>query len=306
MAYKWMPVIGEFEEDNSDLIFKGAPTIMQNQEGSGVGLFICDQIFSGGAITAEIEFKGISEDSSCDIVIYYNPENQSTVNIGLSSKSLFSIRHFAGSQWQFHAIGGDGNNLRADRPYTMRVERYGSLVCQVVDEVVVLRTNLPFPLGHSQVGVQCVNKTDIIIRNFSVENICPKAFVVMQFSESYNDVYYEVIKSVCNELQIDVNRIDEAEGPGIIISDITRAINESDLVIADITPRNPNVFYEIGYAHALNKPTIFIAERGTDLPFDVSPFRTLFYENSIGGKRRLEEGLRKHILAIFTERSMDS
>jgi hypothetical protein len=56
----------------------------------------------------------------------------------------------------------------------------------------------------------------------------------------------------------------------------------------------------VGYAHARGKPTILIADRGIEkLPFDVSPFRTLFYENSIDGKRRIEEGLRKHIKAIL-------
>jgi len=70
-------------------------------------------------------------------------------------------------------------------------------------------------------------------------------------------------------------------------------------VIAEITPANPNVYYEIGYAHALNKPTILIAERATELPFDVSPFRVLFYENTIAGKKRIEEGLRRHLEAIL-------
>ena len=239
-------------------------------------------------------------------MIYYDPQTQSTVNVGLSSKSFFTIRHFAGSEWTSHAVAGGQRDLNPDKPYTLRVERHGSLVRQLVDGVEVLRTNLPFTLGQSQVGIQCEGTTDIIVRDFRVENIRPKAFVVMQFSESYNDVYYEVIKSVCDNLEIEVNRIDEAGGPGIIISDITNAINESHLIIADITPRNPNVFYEVGYAHALKKPTILIAEKGTDLPFDVSPFRILFYENSIGGKSKLEEGLLKHIWAIFTERSAAS
>lgn len=85
----------------------------------------------------------------------------------------------------------------------------------------------------------------------------------------------------------------------MIIQDISKHINESKFIIADISPINANVFYEVGYAHALNKPTILIAEKDTRLPFDVSSFRTLFYENTIGGKNKLENGLRKHIKAIL-------
>ena len=83
------------------------------------------------------------------------------------------------------------------------------------------------------------------------------------------------------------------------IADVVNQLVESKLVIAEITPANPNVYYEIGYAHALNKPTILIAERATELPFDVSPFRVLFYENTIAGKKRIEEGLRRHLEAIL-------
>lgn len=77
-----------------------------------------------------------------------------------------------------------------------------------------------------------------------------------------------------------------------------RQIDEANLIIAEITPSNPNVYYEVGYAHARVKPMVLIADRSMEkLPFDLSPFRTLFYENSIDGKRRIEEGLRKHIKA---------
>jgi len=58
----------------------------------------------------------------------------------------------------------------------------------------------------------------------------------------------------------------------------------------------------LGYAYALNKPTILIAEKGTKLPFDLYPFRTLFYENSIAGKKKLEDGLRNHLKAIFYDK----
>ena len=61
-------------------------------------------------------------------------------------------------------------------------------------------------------------------------------------------------------------------------------------------------FYEVGYAHALCNPTILLAEKGTRLPFDVSPFRTLFYENSIAGKRVFEEGLRRHVGASLQQK----
>lgn len=58
--------------------------------------------------------------------------------------------------------------------------------------------------------------------------------------------------------------------------------------------------YEIGYAHALKKPTILLCDKALRdrLPFDVSGFRTIFYDNSIGGKRRVEEKLEVYLQNI--------
>src|ERR1700694_2903882 len=77
---------------------------------------------------------------------------------------------------------------------------------------------------------------------------------------------------------------------------IRRGIVDSDVIVAEITPVNANVFYELGYAHALEKPTILLANRNTEkLPFDISGYRVIFYDDSIRGKRDIEATLRKHL-----------
>jgi nucleoside 2-deoxyribosyltransferase len=78
-------------------------------------------------------------------------------------------------------------------------------------------------------------------------------------------------------------------------------MRKSEVIIAEITPVNQNVFYELGYAHALGKPTILLAERGKQLPFDVSGYRVLIYDNTIAGKRQVEDGLKKHLNSILHE-----
>jgi hypothetical protein len=163
---------------------------------------------------------------------------------------------------------------------------------------------LPFPLPRGQAGIWCAGDTEIAIKNYQVSIEPGKVFVVMQFSPPCNELYTDVILPVCRELGLSAFRADEAYGPGIIIADIAREITEAKVIIADITPANLNVYYEVGYAHALNKPTILIAEKPTQLPFDVSPYRVLLYENTIGGKAKVEAGLRKHLEAIQTQWSV--
>jgi nucleoside 2-deoxyribosyltransferase len=85
----------------------------------------------------------------------------------------------------------------------------------------------------------------------------------------------------------------------MIVDDIIRSLRDSSVVIADITPDNPNVYYEVGYAHALGTPTILLSDRTRSrLPFDVSGLRTIFYNNTIAGKRDVEEALTRHLTTL--------
>lgn len=328
MAYSWIPIIGYFTFDEETISYFGGTTQPEpNQQSDdnqasdeqnideihlldepektffSSGLAICDQRFAGGSISADVEFSSDVEGSACEFIIYYNPsiDNYVTAGIGGSAQSMFSVRQYSSGSWYVHAQKGEKGNLQIDTPYHLTVTLKGSRVSINVNGVDVLTTILPFYLPPSQVGLWCQTQLYIDISNYIVRSETAKAFVVMQFSTPYNELYMDVIKKVCGEFNIEAVRADETYGPGIIIADIEKQIDESKFVIADITPTNPNVYYEVGYSHALNKPTILIAENPTKLPFDVSPFRTLFYENSIAGKNKIEEGLRNHIRAILTD-----
>ena len=118
----------------------------------------------------------------------------------------------------------------------------------------------------------------------------------MQFTDEYNELYRDVIKPICESYDYECIRADEFYQTSLILNDIINSIKEASIIIADITPDNPNVFYEVGYAHALNKPLILLSDKKRQkLPFDVSGFRTLFYDNTIGGKSKVEETLKKYL-----------
>lgn len=208
---------------------------------------------------------------------------------------------YGGEKWTTHAAHGPSAQLQSEVDYSFEVHVKGSRVEVNIDGVRVLATNLPYTLPTGQAGLWAMGTHDIDIVDYRVTSEKPTMFVIMQYSEPYDELYKDVIGPVGEELGFAVHRADETYGPGIIIADIERRIVESRVIIADITPTNLNVYWEVGYAHALRKPTILIAERDTALPFDVSPFRTLFYDNTIGGKARVEQGLRSHIEAIQSE-----
>ena len=74
-------------------------------------------------------------------------------------------------------------------------------------------------------------------------------------------------------------RADEISEPGIITSQVIQHVVDDPLVVADLTERNPNVFYELAVRHAIRKPFIQIISRGENIPFDVAATRTVFVDH---------------------------
>jgi hypothetical protein len=110
----------------------------------------------------------------------------------------------------------------------------------------------------------------------------------------YDDLIREALLKAAPSL--DVIRADDVGVPGTINTDIMTRIMHSDLVVADITYPNPNVFYELGLRHASRSGTILIKERdGKVPPFDVQSLRHIAYDNTATGLKQLAEDLRKQI-----------
>lgn len=73
-----------------------------------------------------------------------------------------------------------------------------------------------------------------------------------------------------------VRRADTMNGSGIITEQIVTELLNADLVVADLTDHNPNVFYELALRHAVKKPFIHMIKDGEKIPFDVATLRTVF------------------------------
>lgn len=81
--------------------------------------------------------------------------------------------------------------------------------------------------------------------------------------------------------------------PGSITKQVISEIYSADLVVVNLTNRNPNVMYELAFRHSLGKPAIMIAELGTGLPSDIIMERTIFYQNDAQGVLELKRALEK-------------
>jgi exonuclease VII small subunit len=93
--------------------------------------------------------------------------------------------------------------------------------------------------------------------------------------ERSDTIFEEVIEPTVSDFNYECKRSDQIDEPGIITNQIIEYIVESELVIADLTSKNPNVFYELAVRHAHQKPVIQLIHADEDIPFDVATQRTI-------------------------------
>ncbi|HEY2115488.1 MAG TPA: hypothetical protein VGJ51_10375, partial [Candidatus Angelobacter sp.] len=103
------------------------------------------------------------------------------------------------------------------------------------------------------------------------------------------------IESRCN---LRCERADDLFGSTVVIEDIYAGIKQAVLIIADLTGRNPNVFYEIGIAHTLDKEVLLLAQSMDDVPFDLRHRRILLYANTPKGCKELEMKIAENVNAL--------
>ncbi len=120
----------------------------------------------------------------------------------------------------------------------------------------------------------------------------PFAFVLMPFDDGFEDIYKQGIKSVADECGVVAERVDEQTFSDRILDQIYKQIDAADFIIADMTGRNPNVFYEVGYAHAKDKLCTLLTSDANDIPFDLKHHRHIIYNGSI---TTLKERLSKEL-----------
>jgi hypothetical protein len=109
----------------------------------------------------------------------------------------------------------------------------------------------------------------------------PFAFVLMPFKDSFDDVYKLGIKAACEAAGYYCERVDEQIFQGSILDRVYNQISKADIIIADMSEKNPNVYYEVGYAHALGKTTILLTNKSEDIPFDLKHMQHIVYGSSI-------------------------
>lgn len=131
---------------------------------------------------------------------------------------------------------------------------------------------------------------DPIFRNRETRIRPGSCFVIMPFGEVWSENVYGIVKDVLEDSEYAPVRADEMHGENIV-EDIWSAIVSSEIIVADVTGKNPNVYYELGICHTIGKKIILLTQSVADIPFDTRHLRHVVYSNDLGGFKDIRSGI---------------
>jgi hypothetical protein len=104
-------------------------------------------------------------------------------------------------------------------------------------------------------------------------------FVMQPFADPLGGYYDSVFKPAIEKTGLTpVRADDDIFATGKIMDQVWRGIHEASVLVAELTSKNPNVFYELGLAHALEKPVVLVSSNQEDVPFDLRHIRVILYD----------------------------
>lgn len=126
-------------------------------------------------------------------------------------------------------------------------------------------------------------------------------FVLMPFAPEFNEVWMDVLQAAGDPLGLQVRRADDIHKPGAIMQNIWGNIIAARVLVAELTDKNANVFYELGLAHAIEKQVILLTQSYDDVPFDLKHLRVIRYENTREGLGKLATNLQTALREVLRE-----
>jgi hypothetical protein len=120
--------------------------------------------------------------------------------------------------------------------------------------------------------------TPTVSREPRVREFLDTCFVMMPFGEWFDRYYQEIYVPAIKEAGFEPVRADELFTTGSVVEQIWDQIEKAKLLLADLSGKNANVFYELGLAHAARKPVVFTSSNTDDVPFDLRHLRVIIYD----------------------------
>ncbi len=186
-----------------------------------------------------------------------------------------------------------GRNLDENTWKKTFIREFGNISSSIIAFICELEETI-----RNSNGYKCFRTAESC--NLEINYDEDRIFVIMPFAPVFDDLYQIGIKETVQHLGYKCSRADEIfHTHDIICHGICRPIQEAFCVIADMTNRNANVFFELGLAYGFEKEVLLIANSIEDIPFDLRGMRSIIYKGQI-------VTLRENLIKILKKRSEES
>jgi len=115
-------------------------------------------------------------------------------------------------------------------------------------------------------------------RSEGVREFLDTCFILMPFGSWFDRYFKEIYVPATKEAGFEPLRADGLFSAGAVMEQVWAQIRKAKVLLADLTGKNANVFYELGLAHAARKPVVFVAGDIEDVPFDVRHLRVVVFD----------------------------
>lgn len=250
----------------------GADKVQQNVNlgGNEIDVYVEERTASGQTIRTAVECKYYQRKVPKDVVLRFATIARFLRDAGLVDKAVIvAYRGFTADAFSVAQAGGIELQTFQDFETKVSFHSYGA-VATIIREAE--RTPVPdsFP--------------DLV-------------FVLMPFDTALDDLYLYGIRGSAERHGFRCKRADEIIHDNAIMDEVLDHIKRARLIVAEISDHNPNVFYEVGWAHALQRPTILVAREGSKLPFDIAHINTIIYKSI----KDLDDKLSRHFQTIAAQ-----
>jgi len=292
---EWTEDGGSWEQTVSSLVQSSTSGVTRCYRESGLTDFVAHFKFT-------VEEKG-SEGGEAKFV-YSNADANEDYRVDFMHR-LDACRVTAGRWAGFWAL-----ELIPGREYSARIRVRANIVRVDVDDLPIVpgfnfgkRSDGKIGFGTWQTKARF---EDLRIEPYEQR----RCFVIMPFDEKRNLLYEDVLRPALDshpDYVFDFTRADKALTVGKITEEIDEFIDKADVLIADITESNPNVYYELGYGHAGQRKALLLAEDVPELqvPFDIKDFRHHRYQFTRAGLDELRSKVQE-ILSNIVKSSEES
>jgi hypothetical protein len=297
----WKEILGDWKQQNKNII------LHEGKRDGGImdRLYINNVKTSDGSLKAKI--KIISDpggDKNGQLVFrYIDLQRYYFAGIGSFHKK-FCIGKRTSNYWLPLVLLGEEKEIDFNTEFDIKVAFLGTKIELYFGEVKIAEYNDNInPYLSGNVGLRTWNQNKVLFEQIVLQKEESRAFVIMPFKQEYRELYDNFISKLLIDKGLKTKRADEIFGNRPIIADIIENIQKSRLIVAFVTEINPNVLYEIGVAHAINKDVIILTPNVEKLPFDIRHLRCIQYYDTIGGSEKLRNDLGATIDQILSNES---